>query len=99
MNDENSWVIGGESTGGRWNKQCNYPTAIGPLRGQDFGSGEFKSLLLSVDRSGLKEFRSAGFLFGTIKPGDQGISVFISCIHNTANLHHERAGKFCFCVF
>ena len=65
MNDENSWVIGGESTGGRWNKQCNYPTAIGLLRGQDFGSGEFKSLLLSVDRSGLKEFRSAGFLFGT----------------------------------
>ena len=92
MNDENSWVIGGESTGGRWNKQCNYPTAIGPLRGQDFGSGEFKSLLLSVDRSGLKEFRSAGFLFGTIKSGDQGISVFISCIHNTANLPREPAG-------
>ena len=24
--------IGGELTGGRWNKQCNYLTAIGALR-------------------------------------------------------------------
>ena len=43
--------IGGELTGGRWNKQCNYLTAIGLLRASpDFGLREFKSLLLSVDR-------------------------------------------------